>query len=495
MKKLGIYFGLNAVNVVETDGKRVINQFKMPLYERGESIEREKLNVALRDELLRLNIKTADAIITLASKDLLIRSFDLPFMPQNELMAAVSSEAVKYIPFKIEDIIFDYKISPNRKARKNNILFAGIKTDELDNKYLSLLSAAALKPKEIEYAVFSTLKLLRISGINPKSAFAFLDIDIEDESNITVLDENFPQFSRTLKVPVNEPVETTGSGSGVLEKLTSEIRISLDFYRRKFPDREVKDAVVLVKNDLRLEIENLCRDLGIKATFVNLPQPLLDIGTVKAYTASLDIKLPFEIDLLAGREKLKAHKERGLLPIPAAFSGAEGIKIKKGMVVLGIIAAIGVFAGLQYTKIIPLKKEIAGILNQRKSLTTVSANLPYSELGRVRDTYSDKVTTLDRLFKQKQFLTPKFDYLPKLIPDGVWLTDLNFSSQDNTLLIKGAAFLEDSDAEIRSINEFSSRLKDNAEFNKSFSSIITNVKKGTIAEIQVTFFDINCKTK
>ena len=482
MKKLGIYFGQNAVNVVESDGKKIVSQVQFPAKEG-----------VLQEELRKYNIKSEEAIITLSSRDLLIRSFDLPLMPANEIPAAVGSEAVKYIPFKIEDIIYDYKVLANHRERKNYILFAGIKTEELDDKYLSILSAAQLKPKEIEYAVFSALKLLRAFGMQEKGVFAFLDIDLEDESNITILDDNFPQFSRTLKLPVEESTDKA-SPAGVLEKLTNEIRISLDFYRRKFPDKEVKKAIVAANPELRLEIENLCRDLGVKTVFINLPPPLTNLGLVKAYAASLDIKLPFEIDLLAGKEKLKVQREqRAGAPAPMA---GETVKVNKAIVVAGIALAIGVFALIQYSKIIPLKKEISQILSQRKAVTTVSADLPYPELERVKNTYKDKVATLDGLFKQKQFLTPKFDFIPRLIPDGVWLVDLNFSGAGNDLSLKGAAYLENSEAEIKAINEFVSHLQGNQEFDKSFSVInVSNVKKGAIAEIQVTFFEIKCARK
>jgi len=486
MKKLGIYFGLNAVNVVESDGKKIINQFQIPS-KSGEFSGRGSLNILLQDELRKANIKNEDTVITLASKDLLIRSFDLPLMPANELPAAINSEAVKYIPFKMEDIIFDYKILINKKERRNYVLFAGIKSDDLDGKYLSVLSAAMLKPKEIEYAVFSALKLLKTSGISEKGVHAFLDIDLEDESNITILDNDFPQFSRTLKIPVEEATDKTTSAN-VLDKLVSEIRISLDFYRRKFPEKDIKTAIVAVKNELRFEIENVCRDLGVKAIFINLPVSLNDLGLVKAYAASLDIKLPFDIDLLAGKEKVRLHREKSTMAGMRAPISSDAVKVKKSLVVIGLLVAIGVFALLQYNKIMPLKNEISQVLSQRKNLATVSTALPYNELGQIEMTYKEKVDTLDRLFKDKKFLTPKFDYIPKLIPEGVWLMGLDFTSAGNTLIMKGAAFLENSETEISAINQFVTQLQNSVEFGKSFDIInVANVKKGAIGDIQDPF--------
>jgi len=494
MKKLGIYFGLNAISAVESDGKKVLNSFQIPLS--GQAIE-TKVNVFIQDELRRHGIKTDDAVITLASRDLIVRSFDLPVMPANELAAAINSEATKYIPFKIEDITYDYKVFQGRKERKNYILFVGIKTEDLDSRYLSALSSAMLKPKQIEYAVFSMLKLIKASGMPEKGTYAFIDIDLEDESNITILNEGFPQFSRTLKI---SPEEQGSKGvASALEKLNNEIRISLDFYRRKFPAQEITKAVVMVKNESRYEIENIFKELGISPAFIDFPKGVesySSLGIVKAYCASLDIKQSYDIDLMEGREKLKARRKAGADEEVVGMASQDAIKVNKGLIFLGVIVIGAAFAYLQYSKIIPLKNEIVGVLAQRKPLSSVSNTLPYTQLSDVDRDYKNKVATLDKLLKDRQLITPKFDYLPKLITDGVWLTSLTFAKDESSILIEGAAFLEDSGKEIKAINDFVSNLNGKKEFSDAFPSIIaSSVKEGEIKGIKVTLFTINCRKK
>ncbi|MCM8779632.1 MAG: PilN domain-containing protein, partial [Candidatus Omnitrophica bacterium] len=144
----------------------------------------------------------------------------------------------------------------------------------------------------------------------------------------------------------------------------------------------------------------------------------------------------------------------------------------------------------------PLKKETAGIIAQRKPLATVSTTLSSQELSNFDKSYKDKVAALDALLKQRLFITPKFDYIPKLIPDGIWLTSLNFSKDETSLLIEGAAFLEDSAKEINAINTFVEKLKANEEFSKTFNIIIaSSQREGMIRDIRVTFFTINCRKK
>lgn len=497
MKRLGIYFGLNAVSIIETSGKKVINSIKVPVANRGEYGD-QRINASILDELRSRNIKSDTSIITLASKDLLVRTFDLPLLPRDTIPAAVHTEAIKYIPFKVEDVVYDYKVALNRKDNKNNILFVGIKSDELDNRYLSIMSAAMLKPKKIEYAVFSALKLMKISGVKEKGLYAFIDIDLEDESNITILADGFPQFSRTLKVSTEELATGKTTIASVLEKLGNEIRISLDFYQRKFPNRTVKDVVFLVKNDLRYEIENISRDLGITAKFITLPKDLEpelggNIGAIKAYAASLDMKVPYEIDLISAKDRVR-KAVLSSAGAAAAAAGGEKIEINKGLVFAGVVLVAAVFGVIQFNKIVPLQKEIQQILSQRLSLSTVSTSLSLEELTGVKSSYKKKVDTLDKLFKDRVYFTSQFDYIPKLIPNGVWLTAFEYSEQQNRISFRGASFLEDSEAELKAINDFLVALQSNDVFSKAFKNIsLLGARQGEVKNIKVTLFEIECK--
>jgi len=498
MKKLGIYFSQEAINIVEADTRKLLNHLKIPLNAGSPETKGQRVNILLQEGLRSHNINTQNATITLASKDLIVRSFDLPILPKADLPAAISSEVTKYIPFKIEEIVYDFNIYLNKKEKRNYVLFAGIKSEELEGRYLSLLSAAGLKPKEVEYAVFSALKLMKLSGIKQKGHYAFIDIDLEDESNITVLEDEFPQFSRTLKVPVEE-LTSASSNAAIMEKIASEIRISLDFYRRKFPNKEVKKVIFLLKNELRYEAENISKDLGLQPIFVNLPKDLeralaADLALLKAYAATLDIKLPYAIDLISGKEKLKLQQKRQTEEM-LAF-GKQPIKIKKKIIFLGILAIIVIFAFLQIKKIMPLQREIQQIVRQRLPLATVSTTLSLPELERINKNYYNKVNVLDTLVAKRQYLTPKFDYIPKLIPEGVWLSELNYDEGTKQLSIRGAAYLENSDAEIKAINEFMERLQKNEAFNKTFDEIrMVSVNQDVMGKLPITKFEMQCRKK
>ncbi len=241
MKTLGIYFGPKAISLVETEGQKVLNNVLIPLQRlSGSGVEEKipeeiKIAAAIKDELRKNNIEAKDVSLVLLGRDLIIRTFHMPVLPANELYTAVRFEAKKYIPFKVEDLVYDFQVSLDRANRKTLVLFVGVKKENLD-KYLSIFAQLNIKVSCIEYAGFSILRLIQLAKIREKGISAVVDIDLaeEDEVNFIVLENGFPLFSRDIimageAVPPEaiQPVKVDLAQS--LEKLKVEMRISLDF--------------------------------------------------------------------------------------------------------------------------------------------------------------------------------------------------------------------------------------------------------------------------
>ncbi|MFZ2937190.1 MAG: hypothetical protein WA066_00600, partial [Candidatus Omnitrophota bacterium] len=141
-KMLGVYFGPKIITLVETKGKKISNtvQIKRSLISPGELEEKVpdevKIVALFKDELRKNNIDAKEAVICLSGKDLIIRTFEIPVMPANELVNIINFEVKKYIPFKVEDLIADFQTKLDKLSRRNQILYVGIKKEVL-NKYLS----------------------------------------------------------------------------------------------------------------------------------------------------------------------------------------------------------------------------------------------------------------------------------------------------------------------------------------------------------------------
>jgi len=283
MSDFGIYFGPKVINITEVKKEKLLTnisivQTRITGPEEPKVPDEIKLAPALRGEFIKNKISPSNVNLTLPGEDVIIRTFDLPiFLSKREIKYdTIAFEAKKYIPFDIEDIVFDFRRYPDRKNKKNIILFVGIKKEIL-KKYINTFKQLHIQIRLIEYAGFSILRLLRLGGLNDRGIFGLLNADLEEETNFLVCEDGFPLFSRDINL-IPEP-ETENSAKKkdfdkegkitstakliFIEKLKSEIRISLDFFRRKFPTKLLKKIIILTLPQFQTEIATSIKDLGL----------------------------------------------------------------------------------------------------------------------------------------------------------------------------------------------------------------------------------------
>ena len=168
-KHLGIFWGSHSVSVVETEnqlprqfftaytatpeGPEDLSQKKAP--------ERMGLMSVLPNSLQEHKIATSDASLSLPSKDIIFRSFVIPWMSPQEIKGAVKYESRKYIPFKLSQLAYTYHAIPfhDKTTRLIRILFAAIKYDILEN-YCSLIEQSGLHVVFIDPAPVSLIRAL-----------------------------------------------------------------------------------------------------------------------------------------------------------------------------------------------------------------------------------------------------------------------------------------------------------------------------------------------
>jgi hypothetical protein len=510
--QLGIYFGPSLITMVQSRGRKIVNSINIARSslvdtQLEEKVPEEiKLVAVFNDELRKNNIEAKDTVISLSGRDLIVRTFELPIMPPNELYNAVNFEAKKYIPFKIEDIVSDFQIVSDKAAHKNIVLFMGIKKEALD-KYLSILGQLNLKAHYIDYAAFGTLRLLKLTGQGNKGIVGVVSVDLqeEDEANFVVLEKGFPVFSRDI---------TLGSGpeglirpeekepTAVLEKLKAEIRVSLDYYNRKFPQKNIRQILFITDINNFSDLEFFIQDLGLSAKFIDTAKQIgktltFSLSFIKSYSSSLYkiVKTNLRLNLLAPKViKVKAVKE-----ISAA---AEEVSLFANLRLDRRILALSLFIlALTYSwglsRILPKKRELGNILAIRPQVSSVQPQASRKELLQLESDYNNSVGILDNLLFGQQLVTAVIDAIPRNIPEDMWLTDLDFKQQEKgaELLLQGFAYLADNEKELSLVNAFLSKLKQDPVFSKYFKDIkILSVEQQARGKIKVTSFSILSKS-
>jgi Tfp pilus assembly protein PilN len=511
MSSLGIYFGSKVISLVENKGKKILNNSQISrlshsLGELGEKVPEElKIVAILKEELRRNQIKAEDAFIALSGKDLIIRNFEMPVLPREELETAINFEAKKYIPFKVEDLVSVSQVKFDRSSRRNLVLFVGIKKETLD-KYLSVFKQLDIKPNIIEYSAFSALRFIESTGLRYKGIMSIINIDLQEEKevNFMVLENGFPLFSRDITLlggpeelmAVQEP-ET----ASILEKLKTELRVSMDYYNRKFPLKKITKAAFLSAADLQADLEALAKELGIAAQFIEASryiekQAVFSPSLIKAYGCSLfqAVRSELKLNLLAVKAKIKPAREGGVSrEAPFLFSG---IKVSPWAVMLGLSICILVFLSIFIYKIRPLEQEIKNIIVLRPAVSTVNPEASYEELTKAESSYNNKIKNVDGLLKKEIYATQILDVLPRIIPQGSWLVNLALRGKENNreLALDGMSYLADNTKELESVNSFLLALKVNPVFSRYFKEInLVSVDAKIVDQKKMTSFVVSCR--
>jgi len=503
MSRLGIFLGLRFVHALQVKGRKVLTELqvdrqKLTSGSLEEKVPEEvKLVAMLKDEFRRARLVAQEAALALSGRDIIIRTFEMPLLPNEELKGAINFEAKKHIPFKIEELVTDFQIKLDKRNRRYLVLFAAIRKDLL-NSYLSVFSQLNIQLRYLEYSAFSLLRLLKLSGVNEAGIVGLVSVGCleSDEVNFTVLEDGFPLFSRDISITEASGQPDSGAGpdiSMLLEKLKTELRISLDFYHRKFLNKLIKNLVFFASPECRKELEVFSQDIGLQPQFLDpgrfiRKDQAFNLGLFKAYSVGLArvVKSPVELNLLAARQQAKAPSKTQ--DLSALFSD---IVIDFRILVVGVIICL-VVAGFGLKRILPVQQELQEIIASRPEVTTVSPEAGLEEITSVDGDYRNKISTLETLVKKQLYLTEVFDVLPRILPDGVRLTDFKFQNQE--LLLEGVAYQADRAKELELVNLFFANLKNNSIINKYFKqAAVVSINQKEIEGAVMTVFVFSCR--
>ncbi len=519
MNHLGIYFGSKQVHIVETKAKKLLNSFLItppsaaPSNELQDSSDAEisaiETIAVFKSELRKNKIEGGEATLCLPGKELIIRTFDMPVMPKNELHEAVFFEAKKYIPFRVDELVSDYQAEFNKSSKSNCVLFVGIKKDALE-RHLSFLAQLNIKVPAVEFSAFSVLRSFKLAGINDSGVVGVLEGDLhsEEEINFTILEGGLPVFSRDINLiagadPLLESVavpEQSGPGD-LSDKLKTELRISLDYYHRKYPAKNIKKIYFHGSSEHKAGLEAFMSESGIGIHALDLSrligkQGVYSSGLIRAYSAALRgvVHTKVKVNIVGLKHRPRPVKEKTFTTDLSAL--LEGVRIDYRAVAAGILILGGVF-GYGLYGVQQAGQELKDIVKQTPAVKTVDINASYNDLMGKRSTYSNKIKNLENMVKAQTGITLTLDAIPKAIPEGVWLSDFNLDRDSQgrmELRMFGTAFLADSDKEFDAVNRFVANLRENRGFSGNFKEVkleaFDRVKE---QEITVAKFTVSCK--
>jgi len=505
----GIYFSHNSINLVQSQGNKVVKTICSPLNKEQINpmylfIDETKTAVAIQEVLDKNKIESGKISIALSARDLIMRYFELPIMPTNELNSAIMFESKRYLPFKLEDVYFDFQYALDKKEKKIKILFVGIKKEIID-QYYAVFKKLNFTINFIEPAHFGLLKIIRLEKV--ASPYAVIDIGLKS-ANITVISDNFIHFSRDLNMPAmdNIPQDELVQSANLLVKFINEVRISLDYYRRQPSSSSIKKIALLYESGFDSWPESLSKELGIAtdgimvSTIKTYPQAK-DLDIARALSVSLvNIKSTSSINLgkrrgfVTSKKSKKESLTSGLIAkLQYGILAQENVR---NAIIFSIIFIVVVY-GYAFQKRLPFLNKLNGL---NKEIKYLQINWPYTtneDLEKIQDKYQSKFKVIEKTMSRRYSITPWVNSIPKLLSNGLWVSkiDIGRSKGSVTLNISGKVYLKNESKEIQAIDEFVTNLKKSADFNNVFQEIEMGRLNSTekIKDIRVTSFEVKCK--
>lgn len=464
--------------MVEVEGSRIVSQMRLPLSNTSEQNSSQQSGTGgaqasqsqrvevIKDALKENKIKAKKALLGLSAQDQFIRSFQMPILNKSEIKMGVQFEVKKYIPFRTEDLVFDFQRRINKKSGKMDILFVAAIRNSFDT-LLASLQEAGLAVAAVEPASLALLRILSVTGQLDDTVSFALVVAQGLEVEVTIIDKGFPCFSRETKLPEEAGVDTALFRG----RLANEIRVSLDYYRRQFAVTTIDKILFLSKNLLFSEqlIPGLSEDLAVKVERVELEKDneinsVQDLDMLKAYALALKdaVSVNFKIDLTQRRQAKPVVPEVPVYEKAIAFD-INTIKLPVGLALL-LIAAAYIAPQLRISestaKLTQLQKKV------RELFPPALKELSLDAINKEKKKSSHGIATLEKIIKNKSNLTSLFNILSYKISEGLWLERIQMTVKNNRqfLQIKGSVYSDDPQSAPETVNAFYSKLKKHENF-------------------------------
>ena len=510
-KILGVYFGPNSLSIVETQKKTISNFFDAPhgLFDQNERTgqglpDEIRLTAIIQKTLRDKKINISEINLCLPTKDIILRSFFIPWMTSQEVRGVVDFEARRYIPFKLDELAYGYhsQTITEKHNRRIRITFFAVRKTTLE-QYNSILAQANLSVVAAEPAPLSLLRLLTFKKhIHTQKTSVIIQVN-NTEGSILIVDHGIPQFVRDFRLTAGESNAILDPGAINL-RLLSEIRISLDYYRRQQAQENIEKILLLAVNPLPELLEILERDTGIKTGFLNAKTILgldeeIDIGVLNAFGVGLKNTAPYPVNInlvLPAASKAAEEPEKVFEQSPLDL---------KSIIKTAAVCAVVLLAVFIFTK--------QGVSNSQRHLNTVKTKVGIYEALTTEDIRKNNQDALSKLegYKGTRFnseITFLLSTIPELLPEGVWLTQfrINYVNSPSVqadkktakgqvnLTIAGYSYSPESSQQIHLINKLIANFRENKKLVDFFGTIeLSSTRQQQREEGPITEFQITCR--
>lgn len=254
----GIDIGTSSIKLIELEDKK--GHLELTRCSLNRIVDGD-IKSALKDllSLTKLSLKRVN--VSLSGPSVIVRYIEMPPMKKDELKSAIKFEAEKYIPFNINDSIIDCAMLDKTASGANRVLLVAAKKNEVNN-LLGIFKEVGLEINAIDIDSFAFLNSFQRLGIENKEeekTYALINMGARF-SNMNIITKGNVYFTRDIlwggaditnrikgamgislqeaealkQRPAEKREEVVNIITNVLERLSSQIRISFDYFESQF---------------------------------------------------------------------------------------------------------------------------------------------------------------------------------------------------------------------------------------------------------------------
>lgn len=244
---VGLDIGSRLIKIVEIDhskGDPILRRYgiaKLPpeAIVEGEIMDRSLVIEAIQECMTRANVTKKEVITAVSGRAVIVKKVVMDKMNPDDAKEAIFWEAEQHVPFDIDDVCLDFQVlKEDVGANQMEILLVAAKK-EMINTHAELIRDAGYDPVIIDVDSFAVQNAYEFtSGGSQGRVTGLINIG-SDLTNINIVQNNIPLFTRDLSV-----------GSNVfIEALQRDLGVSFE------------EAEAIASGEKKLDDDNKCRQV------------------------------------------------------------------------------------------------------------------------------------------------------------------------------------------------------------------------------------------
>ncbi len=502
-KKIGFFCDEEKITLVEFEKNASLHVISAPLGLKTNNTspfssnftEEIQITAVLQKMLQDNRIVGGSFYVSLPMKEVILRSFAIPFVKQDDIHNAVKFEAKKYLPIDIQDLAFVFHTVPfvENDTRRLQIIFFAVRKESLA-RYERILKQVNVTVFYGEPCVVSLAKVLLFKKeIKPTDHLPFLNLD-KNSGHICFIDQGIPQFIREFSISPHSQIEKANDSVETLNlRIVNEVANSFDFYARQFRGEKMEQLLFSAESAGQDLLNALEAELKLKLRKVS---PLLskdalsdDMDTIYAMGACLEPPLAALSGFNFFGDKVPKSKLKSDL-VGFLKSYKEIIFVS----LICVISLVGVYALFQVQLKVAQQQ-----YDQLSSKLGASLNLPVDSVQTELSSSMTKLAAYKKIRTKSDMVLILFRVASHL-PQGALLKELDIGYEEGdadnihvTINMIGNVFKEDPNEEIAVVNRIFSDFKHDKELSRFIKSVgLVSLSRDDVDGRQVTKFNIHC---